>query len=477
MDNFNISLVYLILQILYIITIIGVVVVVVSQNRNPVKTISWILVLLFLPVAGLIIYYFFGEDHRKKRLISRKMFKKLNAKALRDSLPSHFLSTPPDEYKRLVGLLRKIGDAPLYGGNNITFYSLAADMYRDLFDEIRKAKYFVHIQFYIYMDDKVGSDLRDLLFEKVKEGVEVRLMYDDVGSWEAKNSFFKKMVQGGIKIGSFLKVKLPLLTSRVNYRNHRKVVVIDGRVGFMGGMNIANRYLDGINGGIWRDCHFKLEGKAIHGLQTSFVIDWYSATNEFLSSKKYFPIIEPKGNTQMQIVTSGPTGEYKEIHQGIFQAITNAKKYVYIQTPYFIPTEDLMLAIQTAALSGVEVRLMLPEKSDTVFVHIATKSYIKDVLKSNVKVDFFKNGFIHSKLIIIDDTLTIVGSANMDVRSFEHNFEINAFVYDEKTALEAKNIYLNDLKESETTSLEIWQQRPLKDRVASSVLRLFTPLL
>ena len=452
------------------------VVIVVSENRNPVKTLAWLLVLLLLPVAGLIIYYFFGEDHRKKRLISRKMHKKLNRKSLsrNDGQEGH---TPPPEYNRIVHLLNRLNDSPLYGGNNVEFYSLAENMIASLFSEIKKAKESIHIQFYIIMDDETGTQLADLLIEKAKEGVEVRLMYDDVGSWKAKNSFFKRIEKEGGAVAAFLKVRIPVLTSRVNYRNHRKVVVVDGKVGFMGGMNIADRYIEGINGGIWRDCHFKVEGDAVLGLQTSFVIDWYSTTNEFLSSHKYFPRQEKSGNCLMQIVTSGPTGEFKGIHQGIFHAITNAKKYIYIQTPYFIPTEDLMLAIQTAALSGVEVRLMLPEESDTVFVHHATMSYIKDLLQSKVKVDFYKAGFVHSKLMIIDDSLVIVGSANMDVRSFEHNFEIDAFIYDEEVALDAKSIYENDLIDAETMSLDDWLMRPILKRFASSVLRLFAPLL
>lgn len=468
--------VYLIFQILFVITIIGVIIVIISENRNPVKTLAWILVLLLLPVVGLIVYYFFGEDHRKKRLISRKMHKKLNRNSIERSERMEVLH-PPVKYNRLVGLLNRLNDAPLYEGNNVTFYSHAEQMYEELIEAINKAQKSIHIQFFIFMDDETGSKFADLLIEKAKEGLEVRLMYDDVGSWKAKNKFFKKIEKEGVKVAPFLKVYIPVLTSRVNYRNHRKVVVIDGEVGFMGGMNIADRYLKGINGGIWRDCHFKLEGKAVYGLQTSFIIDWYSVTKEFLSSHKYFPVLSDTGNSLMQIVTSGPTGEFKEIHQGMFHAITNAKEYVYIQTPYFIPTENLMLAIQTAAMSGVEVRLMLPEKADTVFVHIASMSYIKDLLLSKVKVDFYKSGFLHSKLMIIDDSLVVVGSANMDVRSFEHNFEIDAFMYGKETALKAKSIYMKDLEDSETMTLPLWLERPMYKRFASSLMRLFTPLL
>lgn len=470
-DNF-----YLLFQILYVLTAVGVVFVVISENRNPLKTISWVLILLLLPLVGLIIYYFFGEDNRKKRLISRKMQKRLNRKSF-DRIERLETLNPPAEYKRLVNLLNNVKDAPLYGGNKIKFYTSGKEKFEDLFREIRKARHHIHIQYYIYMDDSIGCRLRDLLVEKVAEGVEVRLMYDDVGSWKVKTRFYKDMEAKGIIVSPFLKVAFPLLTSRVNYRNHRKVVIIDGEIGFMGGMNVADRYLDGINDGVWRDSHFKLEGKAVHGLQTSFVIDWYSVRKEFLSSQKYFPNLKPCGNALMQIATSGPTGEFKEIHQGIFQAIMNAKKYVYIQTPYFIPTDVLLLAIQTAAIGGVEICLMIPEHSDTTFVHIASMSYIKQLLSARVKVYFFTAGFLHSKLMVIDDSLVITGSANMDVRSFEHNFEIDAFIYNQQTALEAKQIFFRDMEDSKLVDYDEWMKRHWFKRFQESFLRMFTPLL
>lgn len=467
---------YLIFQILYGVTALGVVIIVISENRNPIKTISWVLILLLLPLVGLFIYYFFGEDNRKRRLISKKMYKKINRKSL-DQLDIPENLSPPIEYRGLANLLNKVKECPLYDGNKITFYNNGVEKFEALFEEIKRAKEHIHIQYYIYMDDEIGCKLRDLLIEKVKEGVEVRLLYDDVGSWKAKNKFYANMEKQGIKVQPFLQVRFPLLTSRVNYRNHRKLVVIDGTVGFMGGMNVADRYIKGIKQGIWRDSHIKIEGKAVHGLQTSFIIDWYASQNELLSSRRYYPPITSQGDNMMQIATSGPTGEFKEIHQGIFHAIANAKSSIYIQTPYFIPTESLLLALQTAALSGVEIHLMIPKHSDTTFVHIASLSYIKQLLAAKINVHFFLNGFIHSKLMVIDDSLVITGSANMDVRSFEHNFEIDAFIYNEKSALKAKNIFFADLESCETVTFERWKQRRRIQKFKESILRMFTPLL
>ncbi len=476
MEVFTANNFLLVFQLLYVLTAIGVVIVVISENRNPLKTISWVLVLLLLPLVGLIFYYFFGEDHRKQRLISRKMHKKINRKTLERTELMEALN-PPVEYKGLVNLLNKLKDCPLYGGNKLTFYNNGIDKFEALFEEIQKAKKHIHLQYYIFLDDEIGTKVKDVLVQKAREGVEVRVLYDDMGAWGVKSKFYKEMEAEGIHVEPFLKVAFPIFTSRVNYRNHRKVVVIDGEVGFMGGMNIADRYMNGVNGGVWRDSHFKVEGKAVHGLQTSFIIDWYASRSELLVSNKYFPALSVKGDNLMQIATSGPTGEFKEIHQGIFQAITNAREYVYIQTPYLIPTDALMLAIQTAAMSGVDVRIMIPEKSDTTFVQIASMSFIKDLLDAKVKIYLFKKGFLHSKLMIIDDNLTITGSANMDVRSFEHNFEIDAFIYNHETALITKDIFLDDMKYADSIDLDEWNKRPRYKRFAESVLRMFTPLL
>ncbi|MDU1889070.1 MAG: cardiolipin synthase [Dysgonomonas sp.] len=466
----------LIFQILYVATALGTMIVVISENRNPLKTISWVLVLLLLPLVGLIIYYFFGEDSRKQRLISHKMYKKLNRRSIgrRELLET---LNPPAGYKGLVNLLNRIKGAPLYGGSSVTFYSDGKEKFDALITELEKAKKHIHIQYYIFLDDETGCKIRDILVRKAAEGVEVRLIYDDVGSWKAKRGFFKDMEQRGVQVQPFLKVAFKLLTSRVNYRNHRKIVVIDGKIGFVGGMNIADRYVYGVSYGVWRDSHIKIEGKAVAGLQTAFLIDWYSSRREFLASDTYYPALENKGDNLIQLVTSGPVGQFKDIHLGILQAIANAKECVYIQTPYFVPTDALMLAIQMASMRGVDVRLMIPRRSDTVFMHIATKAFLKEVLDTKASVYFYEAGFLHSKLMVIDDSLTITGSANMDVRSFEHNFEIDAFIYNKETCRQAKEIFFKDMEQSTLLFVEEWEKRGRFEKFMESVMRLFSPLL
>ncbi|MBS5795275.1 MAG: cardiolipin synthase [Dysgonomonas mossii] len=466
----------LLFQILYVVTALGTMVVIISENRNPLKTISWVLILLLLPLVGLIIYYFFGEDNRKQRLISHKMYKKLNRRSIgrRELLET---LNPPVEYKGLVNLLNRLKGTPLYGGSSVTFYSSGPDKFEALFEELEKAEKHIHIQYYIFLDDEIGCKTRDILLRKAADGVEVRLIYDDVGSWKAKRSFFKDMQAGGVEVQPFLKVAFKFLTSRVNYRNHRKIVVIDGKVGFVGGMNVADRYINGVGSGIWRDSHVKIEGKAVAGLQTSFLIDWYSSRKEFLASDTYYPILDSQGDNMIQLVTSGPVGQFKDIHLGVLQAISNAKESVYIQTPYFIPTDSLMQVIQMAAMRGVDVRLMLPRHSDTTFVHIASMSFLKEVLDAKVSVYFFEAGFLHSKLMTVDNSLTITGSANMDMRSFEHNFEIDAFIYSEETCCKAQEIFLKDMESSTQLLVEEWDQRSRIEKFKESVMRLFSPLL
>lgn len=466
----------LIFQILYVATALGTMIVVISENRNPLKTISWVLILLLLPLVGLIIYYFFGEDSRKQRLISHKMYKRLNRRSIGRKELLETLN-PPYEHKGLVNLLNRLKSSPLYGGSSVKFYSDGISKFEDLFAELEKAEKHIHIQYYIFLDDEIGRKTRDILVRKASEGVEVRLIYDDVGSWKAKRAFFNDMEAKGVEVQPFLKVAFKILTSRVNYRNHRKIVVIDGKVGFVGGMNIADRYISGVSFGVWRDSHIKVEGKAVAGLQTSFLIDWYSSRKEFLASDTYYPLLESKGDNMMQLVTSGPVGRFKDIHLGVLQAISNAKESVYIQTPYFIPTDTLLQVIQMAAMRGVDVRLMLPRHSDTTFVHIASMSFLKEVLDAKVSVYFFEPGFLHSKLMTVDNSLTITGSANMDVRSFEHNFEIDAFIYSEETCRKAQGIFFRDMEQCTLLLTEEWDKRSRIEKFKESVMRLFSPLL
>ncbi len=463
-------------DIVYFGAIVSTIVIIVLDNRNPVKTMAWILILLFLPIVGLVLYFFFGRNQRRERIIGRKSYNRLLKKPMAEYLMQNS-SEFPSEYSRLIHLFQHINQAFPFEGNRVAVYTEGYTKLQALLRELQKARHHIHMEYYIFEDDAVGRMIRDVLIEKAGEGVEVRVLYDDVGCWRVPNRFFEEMRNAGIEVRSFLKVRFPLFTSRVNYRNHRKIVVIDGKVGFVGGMNLAERYMRGFSWGIWRDTHLLLEGKAVHGLQTAFLLDWYFVDRTLITASRYFPRIENCGDALIQIVTSEPIGLWKEIMQGLTMAIMGAKKYFYMQTPYFLPTEQVLAAMQTAALAGVDVRLMLPERADNRLTHLGSCSYLEDILQAGVKVYFYKKGFLHSKLMVSDDMLSTVGSTNIDFRSFEHNFEVNAFIYDVDTALEMKEIFLQDQRSCTQLFLKNWNKRSWRRKAAESIVRLLAPLL
>ena len=463
-------------DILYFGAIIGTIAIIILDNRNPVKTLAWILVLMFLPVIGLVFYFFFGRSQRRERLIGKKLYSRLMKKSMLAYREQSSCQLPP-AYERLISLFQDNNQAYPFEGNRVLVFTEGATMLQALLRRLQQAKQHIHLEFYIFEDDAVGRMVRDVLIEKAREGVEVRVIYDDVGCWHVPRLFFEKMREAGIEVHSFLKVRFPQFTSKVNYRNHRKIVVIDGKVGFVGGMNLAERYMRGISWGIWRDTHVMIQGKAVHGLQTAFLLDWYFVDRTLITATRYFPEIASTGTALAQIVTSEPVGPWREIMQGLCKAILSSKKYFYIQTPYFLPTESILQAMQTAALSGVDVRLMLPLHADSKFTHLASCSYLADVLRAGVKVYFYKKGFLHSKLMVSDDEFSTVGSTNMDFRSFEHNFEVNAFVYDAETALQMREIYLQDQRSAELVLLKNWIKRPWYRKAAESLVRLLAPLL
>lgn len=465
------------IQILYIITIVSVVVVVISENRNPLKTMSWVLILIFLPVIGLFWYLIFGQDITKKHVISKRMYSKLKNRPL-DEIGTMEEFAYPKEHAAVIRLLKNFDHTPLLGGNDVKLFTTGAEKFQHLLADIEQAKEHIHIEYYILtLDDEIGVKLKNALIRKSGEGVEVRIIYDGFGSRKTKRRDLEALRKGGIEAEPFLKLPLQVLSSRINYRNHRKLVVIDGRVGYVGGMNVADRYIKGCSWGVWQDTHARIEGKGVQGLQSIFLIDWYFVSRTLITSRKYFPQLESYGNIQMQTVNSGPLREEREISHGILQSIYHAQKSIYIQTPYFLPPEPMVHALQAAAKRGVDVRVMLPEKSDTLIVHLASFSYIKEMLQSGVKMYLFRKGFLHSKMMVFDDSLTLLGSVNFDTRSFEQNFEVEAFVYDHATAEKAKNIFVQDQRYTRLLSLRAWKKRPITHRFFESLMRLFAPLL
>ena len=462
--------------VLYCLTIIGLVLIVLLENRNPLKTIPWVIVLVFIPGIGLIVYYFFGRNDRRLRIVSRRMYKRFR-KQIRAEFQPQDVGAIPAVYHPLAKLLNNSNYSAVFSGSQLSFFTEGKAKFEALLTDIAQARHHIHLQYYIFENDKIGNRVKDALIKKAQEGVEVRVLYDDVGSWSAKKHFHRSMKEKGIEVFSILRVVFPILTSKVNYRNHRKVVIIDGQIGYMGGMNIADRYVDGNKIGPWRDTHFRIVGPSVYGLQSSFILDWYAVSNQLVKGKKYYPDLQKYTDAKMQIVTTGPTGQWHTLMQAFIFCISNAKKYIYIQTPYFLPTEALNQALQMAALGGIDVRLMIPKYSDTKSAQKASYSYVDKMLRAGVKVYFYTKGFLHSKLLLTDDQVCCFGSSNFDFRSFEHNYEINAFVYQKEFALKMKAMYMHDTVDCEQILYPAWRKRPIAAKLAESFMRLFAPLL
>ncbi len=460
---------------LYSVTILSVILVIITDNRNPLKTLPWIIVLIFAPVIGLVFYFFFGQNLSKQRIISRRTRKRITMHLAESDEAGR--PEIPDTWKPLAQLLKSTTHAvPLYG-SRITPYTDGAAKMQALLDEIARAKHHIHLQYYILCDDKTGRCLRDALIAKAREGVQIRILYDDVGSSGVKKAFFENLRHEGIEVHAFLHVRFPRFTSKINYRNHRKIAVIDGRVGFIGGMNIADRYVYGPGWGTWRDSHFRIEGGGVAGLQASFLSDWSATTKQRIAGEPYYPNLRRFSENIMQIVPSGPFGKWRTLLQGDSYAIANARHRIWIQTPYYLPSDVLNSALQTAALAGIDVRLMLPARSDSRVVDLASHSYLDDMMKAGAKILFYTPGFLHAKLLIVDDLLTVIGSANMDFRSFEHNFEVNAFVYDRDFNIRMAEIFEQDAVHSHALTPAEWFNRPRTRRWAESLMRVFSPLL
>lgn len=465
--------------LVYFIIIIGTMMAVLMDNRQPAKTMAWLLVLWFLPVVGIILYIFFGQNTRKEKMISQRSLDQLTKRSMLEFAEQENLHIP-DNYRPLMRLFANQSWAFPFKDNMVDVMTNGYDFVFALLREIGKARHHIHIDTYIIENDSVGNLIADALIDKARQGVEVRLIYDDVGCWKVNNQFFDRMRDAGIDVHAFMPVKFPAFTSKVNYRNHRKLYIFDGQVGFIGGMNIALRYVKGTKKGGWRDTQLRIEGGGVYALQRAFLVDWYFVDRSLVTGRNYYPPVNPaiKNNCLVQIVTSSPISPFPDIMQGYVRILLQARQYVYMETPYFIPNEPVLFAMRTAALGGVDVRLMLPMHTDSKLIEWASRSFVKETLEAGVKVYLYQDAFNHSKLLVSDDTISTCGSTNIDVRSFEHNFESNAFFYDKGMALKLKNVYLEDEAHSLILADAIdLEKRPFLYKLWESLVRLLSPLL
>ncbi len=472
------DIVYNVLLVLYILTVLTVIVLVLSENRNPVKSMAWVLVLVLLPVLGLVIYLIFGRSLKGMSLISRSHLRELRRLNDFPNDNDHEKDLSDDTHQ-IISLVNKLAGPHLFVGNDIEVFTTGQDKFDALKRDILAAQDYIHVQYFILENDKTGSELIQLLIDKAREGVQVRVLYDYVGSFYMHSNVLKRMRAAGIEVHPFLELTFMQFAFRINWRNHRKIVVIDGKVGYVGGMNIADRYVVGDKKWIpWRDTHLRITGESVAALQYSFAIDWDFTTRNLLTSPTMHYTERPETPEYMvQMMSSGPTNRWNNISFVFFKAITLAKRCVYIQTPYFLPSDSLLKALQSVALAGVDVRLMIPRQSDSAMLRLATGSYIKECLLSGIKIYLYEPTIIHAKVLIVDDEFVTTGSTNFDFRSFEHNFEFNVLVYSKEFNSKMKATFEDDMNQCTRLTLSKWKQRPMLQKALESIVRLISPIL
>lgn len=458
------------------------------ERRAPTATWAWLLVLFFIPIVGFILYLLFGRQMTKRHLFRWEGRKKIGIDSLvnyqidsiKEGTFEYKLEKTPTIYKELIYMQLLSNHAVLTQDNHIQIFDDGQEKFDELLHDISLAKDHIHIQYYIFKLDRLGTRIVNALVEKAKQGVKVRLLYDEMGSRGVHKRDFKELIKLGGEVEIFFPNILPLINPRLNYRNHRKLVIIDGRVGYIGGFNVGDEYL-GLKKkfGYWRDTHLRIEGSSVHPLQTRFLLDWNQASDrqDLQYADQFFPIFPRKGDTAIQIISSGPDSKWESIKNGYIKLINMAKKYVYIQTPYFIPDDAFMNAVRIACLSGIDVRIMIPNKPDHLFVYWATYYHVGQLIDAGAKIYIYENGFLHAKMLVIDDEAVSVGTANIDSRSFKLNFEVNAFIYDEKISKQLAELFERDMLYCSELTVEKYLNRSTKIKIKESISRLLSPIL
>ncbi|MEG2892930.1 MAG: cardiolipin synthase [Clostridium sp.] len=473
---------YLTSPYFYITNVVILSILIVLERKRPEKTIAWIMLFVVFPPLGIILYIFLGRNWKKYRL------KDQMSPTIKDLISKVIGKVNKNEYLSLINLLAVNSDSPLFVDNNITLYRDGSEKFKALKEELLKAKHHIHLEYYIVKHDAIGNEIKDILIKKVKEGVKVRFIIDKVGSGSLSKKYKRQLKKAGVDVveySYFLAPILRFINTQINYRNHRKIAIIDGRVGFLGGNNIGDEYLGKGDLGYWRDSHIKVTGDFVLGLQGVFLDDYFTikkANEEELLYESgfndYFPQSTESGGQVVQLVKSGPDSEYPAIMHSVLKMINLAKDHIYITTPYFVPPECIMEALKVAALSGVKVHIIFPGQYDHLIVHYASRSYLGELLKCGARVYLYNpKSFVHAKVMSIDGKISTLGTANMDMRSFELNYEINCVVYDEDFTKSVEDMFHDDLVDSSELTLQMYESTPFKYKSLESLMRVFSSLL
>lgn len=468
-----------------IIFIIQIGIILVLEYRRASNAVAWLFILFCVPIVGFAVYYLIAQGYRtrrKRRRIGSEQFQKMKSFVWDDlkiaASPADMSNPEFQHQERLFGLLSGISENPISGCNTTRVLRGGGETFTEMLEAMERAQHHIHIQFYIFRSDMIGERFKELMIRKAKAGVKVRMLCDGLGSLKLKPSFISMLKEAGVEFHFFLPPLVSLFGKRMNYRNHRKILVVDGTVGFMGGINVGDDYL-GLYPklGYWRDTHLRLEGDGVYFLQNTFLEDWYMASKQQLSGRELYPVHHCLGSEHVQILAGGPDVHWNAIQEMIFGAASSAKKRLWITTPYFIPDESVYTAIKTAAVSGVQVKIIIPYHSDNRLVHLASLSYVEDLLLAGVEFYQYAKGFMHAKVIIVDNLLATVGSANLDMRSFYYNFEMTALLLDQARIKDLANQFEEDLQDSRPIELRDFHNRSLWQKGAEMLARMLSPML
>ncbi len=460
---------------------------VITRKNKPVTALAWILAIIFIPFGGAIMYLVFGTE----RIVNKgrvKMFSNERLSGRLEQIEEEWAPKTtknshhrlPEEMQQIIRLSRKFSLFDVVGSNSIQLLTDVKTAYGEIEAAIQSARHHVNLEYYLFRPDEVGERFRDLLVKKAKEGVKINFLYDAIGSWKLgwDDRFLQPLRDAGVKPVDFLPLRTFFKPWNINLRNHRKILVVDDKIGFTGSLNIGREFLYGDERGrIWRETHLAMRGPAVTQLQWIFCEDWYFSTGEELLMQEYFLAVDHAGEEVAQVVASGPDVREKAIHKVMLNAISQAKKSVYLTTPYFIPDQALSLALQLAALREVDVKILVPKQSDHTFVSWAGRSYYDELLKDNVEIYEYLPGYLHAKMLVVDGFFSVIGSANTDIRSFDYDFEVNVQVYSDGFAARAERVFLKDLQSSQKIDYWKFAKRSAYTRFGENVCRLFSPLL
>jgi len=480
----------LIIEMAYLLVLVIVCIRIIYDTDSTAKTLAYLLLVIFLPLFGIFFYFSFGINYRKRELYTKKIINddnlwgQIKENVSTYSAQTYFNTVEPDRpNKQLVKYLSN-DMSPLTAGNTASLLINGEEKFPAVIQALEEANDHIHIEYYIYENDKIGRTIEEILIRKAKQGVTVRFIYDDFGSRGIRKNIAIRLRNAGVETYPFYKISLLRMVNHLNYRNHRKIIVIDGKKAFVGGINVSDKYINdpsSVNKLFWRDTHLMLEGPGVYYLQYLFICDWNFCSGKAIENiKHYFPNEhrnKPPGDKIIQIAASGPDSVTPTILYSLLVAVYQAQEEILITTPYFIPDQSLMDALIVAALAGVSVQLLVPEKSDSKLVALAASSYYADLLAAGVKIFFYQDGFVHAKTLVVDKKLAVIGTANMDVRSFDLNFEVNAIVYDDELATSLANVFKADIKDAILLDKDAWSNRSINRKFLEKIARLVSPLL